>query len=69
MDVDGVHILAARVPHQGFADFLEDAGFHHSAVEAVPEIVETVVANPRTADRRHPCGLDLANGMAFEVED
>ena len=66
MDIGGVHILTRGVPHQGFADFLQDAGFHHSAVEGVPEVVEAVVTNPGAADGRHPGRLDLADGLAFE---
>lgn len=64
-----MHILARGVPHQGFADFLQDAGFHHSAVEGVPQVVEPVIANPGAADRRLPGRLDLADGLAFEGKD
>lgn len=55
--------------HQGFADFLQDAGFHETAVEAVPEVVETVVTNPGAADRCHPRRLDFVDGLAFEGKD
>ena len=64
-----MHILARGVPHQGFADFLQDAGFHQPAVEAMPEVVEPVVANSGAADRRHPGRLDFADGLAFEGKD
>jgi len=57
------------MPHQGLADLLQDAGFHQPAVEAVPEVVEPVVANRGAADRRHPGSFDLADGLAFEGKD
>lgn len=69
MDVGGVHVLAGGVPHQGFADFLQDAGFHHSAVEGVPQVVEAVVTNPGAPDGRLPGRLDLADGLAVEGKD
>ena len=63
-----MHVLTRGVPHEGLADFLQDAGFHHSAVEGVPKIVEAVVANSRPSDRRLPGRFDLADGLAFEGE-
>ena len=64
-----MHVLSRGVPHESFADFLEDAGFHHSGVEGVPEIMEAVVTNSRPANRRLPGRFDLADRLAFEGED
>ena len=54
MDVGGVHVLSGGVPHQGFADFLQYAGFHHSAVEGVPKIVEPKFCQARLCDPKSP---------------
>src|ERR1700683_1936389 len=69
MAIGGVNCLSRGVPHQGFADFLQDTGFHHSAVKGVPEIVESVVADSRPTDRTRPGRFDLADGLAFESEN
>jgi len=69
MDVGGVRALAGAMSHQCFADFLQDAGFHHSAVEGVPEVVEAVVTNPGAANRSSPGRLDFVDGLAFEGKD
>jgi hypothetical protein len=67
--VDRVHVLSARMPHERFADFLHNSRFHESCVKGVPEIMEPVVADARSADGGFPRGLHRADRALVERED
>src|SRR6266404_7668437 len=67
--VDGMNVSAAGMAHQRFADFLHHSRLHESAIEAVTQIVEAVIANARANDRGLPGGLDGPNGPVVIREE
>src|SRR4051812_29223315 len=62
-------VIAARVPHQGFADVLHHAGFHKPRVERVAQVVEAHSRNSRAMQRQLPRRLDEVNWPISKRED
>src|SRR5208337_2224701 len=50
MGVEGIHVFARRVAHEGLAHVGHHAGFHEPRVERVAKIVKPEVADARAAD-------------------
>src|SRR3989442_10595123 len=53
--VDRVDIFTAGMAHEGLADFLHNACFHEASVIGVPQIVEPVSVDTRSANSGEPC--------------
>ena len=68
MGVNRIDFFAARMPHEGFADLLHDAGFHEAGVERMAEIVKSHVADSGVFQRRFPGALHYANRTAAEID-
>ena len=68
MGVHRIDVFAAGVAHNCPPDFDLHTRQHQPAVEAVAEIMESVIADTGAADRCPPSGFDLANRFVVERE-
>ena len=69
MRVEGIHVVARGMAHEGLPHVLQNARFHEARVERVAKVMKARVANTRAADGCLPGGFDPVDRTAFEGED
>jgi hypothetical protein len=67
--VNRVHFLAARMAHQGLADFLHHPGFEQPGVEAVAQVVEAEMPDAGLGKGGLPGPLDGFQGLVVVEEN